>query len=126
MIGIASIGMKVLGWLTGGVADKLLNAYQMKLNAKNDKERIQADILIETLEKQRDVLIAEQGHWITKWIRPAFAFPFVVYVNKIVIWDKVLGWGTTDDLSPEQWQLMGIVFGAYFLSRPVEKWLRKR
>lgn len=115
----------ILGELTGGaikaIGGQLTRAYQAKLDAQNDDARIQADIRIKTLEAQQSVLINEQGHWLTRWIRPAFALPFVVFNIKVVIWDKVLGWGTTDALSPEFWQLQMIVFGAYFLTRPFEK-----
>lgn len=116
---------KVLSWLAGGgiaaIGKELNRAYQARLNAKNDEERIEADKQIAVLEARQAVLLAEQGSWMTRWIRPAFALPFVIYNFKIVVWDKVLGWGTTDSLSPEFWQLQMIVFGAYFLTRPLEK-----
>lgn len=122
---ITRILSHILGGLTGGaikaIGGQLTRAYQAKLDAQNNEARIQADIRIKTLEAQQSVLINEQGHWLTRWIRPAFALPFVVFNIKVVIWDKVLGWGTTDALSPEFWQLQMIVFGAYFLTRPFEK-----
>tara|TARA_R110002126_G_scaffold256585_5_gene399605 strand:- start:813 stop:1199 length:387 start_codon:yes stop_codon:yes gene_type:complete len=103
------------------IGGQLNQAYQAKLNAQNDTQRIDADKRIATLHAQQTVFIAEQGSKITRWIRPAFALPFVVYNFKIIIWDKVLNQGTTDALSPEFWQLQMIVFGAYFLTRPFEK-----
>ena len=115
----------ILGWLTGGgiaaIGKQLNQAYQAKLNAKNNSERIAAEKDISRLEAQQAVLIAEQGSWMTRWIRPAFAAPFVIYDFKIIVWDKVLKLGTTDPLTPEFWQLQMIVFGAYFLTRPLEK-----
>ena len=105
----------------GKIADRLQAAYEAKLRAENDKERIAADIHVKQLEAQMQVLIAEQKNRLTRWIRPAFALPFVIYDFKIVVWDKVLGLGSTDALSPEFWQLQMIVFGAYFLTRPFEK-----
>ena len=116
----------ILGKIFGsGIAGKIADAYQAKLNAANDKERLAADERIAFLEAQERILIAEQGSWMTRWIRPAFALPFVIYNLKIVVWDKVLGWGTTDALSPEFWQLQMVVFGCYFLTRPLEKAFRK-
>jgi hypothetical protein len=105
----------------GKIADRLQDAYEAKLRAENDKERIAADIRVKQLEAKMQVLIAEQKNRLTRWIRPAFALPFVIYDFKIVVWDKVLGLGSTDALSPEFWQLQMIVFGAYFLTRPFEK-----
>lgn len=120
---------KILSWLSSNLADgaissigkQLNNAYQAKLSAQNNDARIEADKRIAQLNAHQAVLIAEQGSWITRWIRPAFAAPFVIYNTKIILWDKVLGLGTTDALSPEFWQLQMIVFGAYFLTRPFEK-----
>ena len=115
----------ILKWLTGGgiagIGEQLNKAYQAKLNAQNDQQRIEAEMTISQLTARQAVLFAEQGSWMTRWIRPAFAFPFVVYDSKIIIWDKVLSLGTTDSLSPEFWQLQMIVFGAFFLTRPFEK-----
>lgn len=115
----------LLSWLAGGgisaIGKQLNRAYELKVNATNDAERIEAELQIAQLSARQAVLIAEQGSWLTRWIRPAFALPFVIYNAKIVIWDKVLGWGTTDPLSPEFWQLQMIVFGAFFLTRPFEK-----
>lgn len=116
---------KILAWLSGGalsiIGTQLNDAYQAKLNAQNNDARIEADKRIAQLHAREAVLIAEQGSWITRWIRPAFAAPFVIYNAKIILWDKVLGLGTTDALSAEFWQLQMIVFGAYFLTRPFEK-----
>lgn len=118
----------MFGFLAGGVfkaiVGQLTAAYKMKMDAKNDGDRIRADILISGLKDQRDVLIAEQKNAITRFIRPAFAAPFIIYNFKVLVWDKVLGWGATDSLPPEFWKLQMIVFGAYFLTRGIEK-LRK-
>lgn len=120
---------KILGWLSSSLAGgaissigkQLNDAYQAKLTAQNNDARVDADKRIAALQAQQAILIAEQGNWITRWIRPAFAAPFVIYDAKIILWDKVLRLGTTDALSPEFWQLQMIVFGAYFLTRPFEK-----
>lgn len=115
----------ILKFATGGglsgVADRIGDAYERKLQAQTDSDKMRIDAEIDTLTLQQQVLIAEQGNWMTRWIRPAFALPFVIYDFKIVVWDKVLKLGTTDPLSPEFWQLQMIVFGAYFITRPFEK-----
>lgn len=119
----------ILSWLTGGgikaIGEELRAGYEAKLRAQTDSERLQAEETIARLEAQRSVLIAEQGSRLTAWVRPAIAAPFVVYIWKLVIWDKVLGYGATDDLSPQLWQMMTIIITAYFLTRPFEKVFRK-
>jgi hypothetical protein len=114
-------GLLGLGNAVSSIAGKIADAQVERAKALTDRERIVADERIKTLEMQRDVLVAEQGSRLTRWVRPAFAFPFVVYVNKLVIWDKVLGWGTTDPLGPELAETLALVIGAYFIARPFEK-----
>lgn len=114
-----------LAWLAGGgiaaIGKELNRAYEAKLNAKNDSERIEADKQIAQLQARQAVLIAEQGSWLTRWIRPALAFPVVFIMGKLFIWDKALGLGTTDGLSDNMWTYIWIVVGFYFLTRPFEK-----
>ena len=105
----------------GKIAESIVVAKTKVLDAKTEQDRIEADVLVNQLEARQSVLIAEQGSWMTRWIRPAFALPFLIYNFKVVVWDKVLGLGITDDLSASYWQLQMIIFGAYFLTRPFGK-----
>jgi hypothetical protein len=122
----------VLSWLGnllgGPFAKAALDAYRAKLAAENTSEKIAADLAVrEMLLEQRErelaseIVIAEQGRWYTALPRPLFAFAFIIYVWKVVVWDKVLGLGTTEPLSGEvsQWAL--IVLTAYFGGRSLEK-----
>lgn len=120
----------ILKWLTGGgiaaIGGELRQAYEAKLKAQTDAEKLAAEETIARLEAQQAVLIAEQGRWLTAWVRPAIAAPFVLYIWKLIVWDKIMGQGATDNLSPELWQMMTVVIGAYFLTRPIETVLRRR
>jgi hypothetical protein len=122
----------VLASLIGlkSIAEKIADAYIEKQKALTDRERIVADERIRTLEMQRNIVVMEQGSRLTRWVRPAFALPFVVYVNKLVLWDKVLGFGATDPLGPDLSETMAIIIGAYFIARPFEKigqaWVGRR
>ncbi len=117
--------LKVLGWLSGSgiaaIGKQLNDAYKAKLDAKNDSERLEAEQAIAQLEARRGVLVAESQSALTAWIRPALAAPFVIFVWKVVVWDKVMGIGTTDPLSDNMSWVMSVVLGAYFLTRPLEK-----
>lgn len=119
---------RILSWFfTKGfssLGEQLNIAYQNKLNAINDRQRIDAEIEIKKINSQISILLQEQRNCVTRWIRPAFAFPFILYNAKIIIWDKILEFGTTSPLSAELWNLQMIIFGAYFIARPIEK-LRK-
>jgi hypothetical protein len=122
----------VLGWLGnligGPFAKAAVDAYRAKLTAENTSEKTAADLAARELgveQRERElatqVVIAEQGRWYTALPRPLFAFAFVIYVWKVVVWDKVLGLGSTDALSGDvaQWAL--IVLTAYFGGRSLEK-----
>jgi hypothetical protein len=122
----------ILGWLGnllgGPFAKAALDAYRARLTAENTSEKIAADLAaremsVEQRERElaAEVLLAEQGRWYTALPRPLFAFAFIIYVWKVVVWDKVLGLGTTDALSGDvsHWGL--IVLTAYFGGRSLEK-----
>src|SRR5438046_2067131 len=96
----------VLGWLGnllgGPFARAAVDAYRAKLTAENASEKIAADLAARELSVEQrerelatDVLAAEQGRWYTALPRPLFASAFIIYVWKVVVWDKVLDLGTT-------------------------------
>jgi hypothetical protein len=122
----------IFGWLgnliAGPLLGKALDAYRAKLSADNTSEKITADLAARELaveQRERElatqVVIAEQGRWYTALPRPLFAFAFIVYVWKVVVWDKVLGPGVTDPLSGDVAQWAMIVLTAYFGGRSLEK-----
>jgi len=122
----------VLGWLGnligGPFAKAAVDAYRAKLTAENTSEKIVADLAARELsvaQRERElatqVVIAEQGRWYTALPRPLFAFAFVIYVWKVVVWDKVFGLGQTAALSGDVAQWAMIVLTAYFGGRSLEK-----
>ena len=72
-------------------------------------------------ELATQAVIAEQGRWYTALPRPLFAGAFIIYVWKVVVWDRVLGLGTTDALTGDVAQWAMIVLAAYFGGRSMEK-----
>jgi hypothetical protein len=122
----------ILSWfgnlLGGPFAKAALDAYRAKLTAENTSEKIAADLAARELDveqREREVAtqieIAEQGRWYTALPRPLFAFAFIIYAWKVVVWDKVLGLGTTDPLSGDVSQWAAIILTAYFGGRSLEK-----
>jgi hypothetical protein len=102
----------------------LKEAYQSKLNAQNDKEKIAADERIAVLQAQRDAITSSEHDPLWNFTRFLFAFPFTLYVNKLVIWDKILGYGSTDNLSVDLWNMFYIILGGYFITQGVKIWKR--
>jgi hypothetical protein len=122
----------LLGWLGnllgGPFAKAAVDAYRAKLTAENTSETIAADLAARELsveQRERELatqaVLAEQGRWYTALPRPLFAFAFVIYAWKVVVFDKVFGWGSTDPLSGDVAQWAMIVLTAYFGGRSLEK-----
>lgn len=122
---LAGLFSSLLGGGLTAITGQIAQAYKDKLAAENDVERIAADERIKTLQAQRDVLVAEvgQGGW-ASWIRPAFATLFLAYNAKLIVWDTMLGWGSTPPLSEHLYTIEGLVIGSYFISRGIEKTAR--
>lgn len=91
----------------------------------NTERRLILDEKLATLDARKDILLAEQGHWSTRMIRPLFAIPFVIYINKLVLWDKVLGWGVTDPLGSDLTQIMLLIIAAYFVDTAVQRFTKR-
>lgn len=106
--------LKLLGLGGGGLAGRLADAYEAKLNAANDKDRIEAEVTIAQLEARRDVLNA--GGWVTRLVQAAWAAPFVLFNFKVIVWDKMLGLGVTDPLGEFERNIGMIIVGFYFLT----------
>lgn len=96
-----------------------------KISAKGEQDQLVHDERIVVLEGRRDILLEETKHAATRWIRPVFALPFIIYNLKVVVWDAVLGWGVTDPLSRDMWYVELTIVGFYFLGRPIEKYFKK-
>ncbi len=86
------------------------------------KSYIQAEI--ETRQAARDIVIAEQGWWVTALIRPAFAYPLAIYYAAVIA-DSLFrfDWNVAALPPPiDDWS--GWIVTAYFLVRGFEKTAR--
>lgn len=99
----------------GTISEDLKEAYRAKQDAKTEQERIAAGERISILEARKTSILAAQSDPFERWVRIGFAFPVVVYQGKLLLWDKVLGLGSTDPLSPELQTFVAIVVGGYFV-----------
>lgn len=118
-------------FLSGGLAGigKIgVDLYGKKLDADGNSEKIVAELAgrelaVEAKEAELNnrLLVAEQGNIVTRWVRPAWAFPFVFYTWKVVIFDICLGLGSTPALRGDLAQMMMAISVAYFGGRTIEK-----
>lgn len=97
--------------ITGKIADARIASIQ----ASTDKERIEQEERVRALEARRDVLKAESDGRVNGVVRALLAAPIVVFLWKVIIWDKVLALGSTDDLSENLWYVTMMVLGFYYV-----------
>lgn len=115
----------ILQLLGGGflsdITKEIGQAYELKLKAETDKDKLEADQRLAYLEGRRAVLMEEQKRWYTAWIRPMIALPVVIYIWKLIVWDTVLKLGVTPYPGDfVNWVVLTVI-GAYFLTRPFER-----
>jgi hypothetical protein len=117
----------LISLITGPFFGLALKAYTAKLQAGNTSENIEATLAARALDLDRreaevnaNVVIAEQGNFLTRMVRPLMAMPFIIFLWKVVVFDKVLGLGTTDPLDPKMWGVFMAVVVAYMGGRSLE------
>lgn len=117
--------LTIISFLGGPVIKGLIDAYQAKLKAGNVESKIAADlaaaeIAAQQIEIQQNTAlkIAEIGH---PWEPEKLAFYIVLaFFAKCVIWDTVLGLGTTPPLKGDVSMWAGLVMSFYFGKRTFE------
>lgn len=117
--------MKIISFLGGPVIKGLIDAYQAKLKAGNVDNRIAADtaaneIAAQTAETNAitQYRIAEIGHWYEP--DKIMGYAVAVYFAKLLIWDKVLGLGSTDPLAGFAATTANLIVAFYFAKRGFE------
>lgn len=117
--------MAILSFLGGPVIKGLIDAYQAKLKAGNIDSKIAADlaaseISAQTAEAQAlaQLRASEIGH---PWEPEKLAFYVtLLFYSKCVVWDTVLGLGTTEPLKGDVSVWAGLVMSFYFGKRTFE------
>ena len=109
--------IKLLKMFTGGLFEALSSAYQAKLTADTNEKKLDAEVDINIIEGNIELLLTEQKRLLTAWIRPAIAAPIVLLIWKLVVYDTMLGLGVTVLSSTVDWLLITVV-GLYFVTRP--------
>ena len=119
----------ILSWLasllSGPIVTGVIDGYKAKLAAGNDKDRIAADLAARELEVQRAEIEAQNAYRIAtvgKWWEPEklMGYTVAVYVAKLLVYDKVLGLGTTDPLGGWIETTANLIVAFYFGKRTFE------
>lgn len=117
--------MSIIGFLGGPVIKGLIDAYQAKLKAGNTSEKIASEtaagemaVQATEIKAQAEYRIAALGYWYEP--DKIMGYAVAVYVAKLLIYDKVLGLGTTDPLAGWIEITANLIVASYFAKRSFE------
>ncbi len=112
-----------MGWLLSipgllsnafGLASKGIDYYIKKADGDTQMAiaLMQADQV--RINAQRDITVAGMSHpvWWVMWV--AFVLPTAGFYWKCLVWDKMLGWGSTDALAGDISVWAGWIVGSIF------------
>ena len=118
----------LLNSVFGAAVGAAVDGYKARLAAGNTSERIAADHAAKELEldaKQRELAtqlsLNENGRWWQALPRAMVHYSFAIWVTKCVVWDNVLGLGSTDPLGGDLATWAGWVMALWFGGRSAEK-----
>lgn len=103
------------------ISDKIADTRVKLAQETNNEKRIVLEETIKGLETRKGVILQAQKDPFERWIRIGFALPFIIYIWKLIFWDKVLALGVTDPLSTDLTSIMFIVLGGYFVDTIVKR-----
>jgi hypothetical protein len=93
--------LSILGFITGlapmltQLANNITDLQKMKVKAQSDTELAQINKQIEEAHDRRQILVAEAasriGIILNGGMRALMALPVVIFLNKWLVWDKVVG-----------------------------------
>jgi hypothetical protein len=120
--------LALLAPLLSGVFSSIADAYKARLAATNTEDKLAVDLAVKEIEAEiaarqqaQTIIIAEQGRWWTALPRAIVQWSFAIFVAKVVVYDKVLGWGSTDALNGDIASWAGMVMVMWFGGRTIEK-----
>lgn len=115
----------IMSFIGGPVIKGLLDAYNAHLQATTSDKQIAADLagkeiaaqMVE-IQEQTKYRVAEIGHPFEP--DKIMGYCVAIYLGKLLIWDKVLGLGTTDPLAGWVETTANLIVGFYFAKRGFE------
>jgi hypothetical protein len=115
----------LLSFIGGPVVSGLINAYKAKLAAGNTSEKIASETASAEIAAQvseTNAIMQYRTAEIGRWYEPDKLMGYFValYFGKLLVWDKVLGLGTTDPLAGFASVTSNLVVSFYFAKRGFE------
>lgn len=107
--------LQLLGIGLPAIIKEIAKARNEYKNAETEEKRIEAQERIDVLNAKKEIILSKQKDRFNSIVQFLWAFPFLIYTWKLLIWDKVLEWGATDPLSPTLEYMMWTILGGYFV-----------
>lgn len=133
--------LAILGFITGlagpisAAVAKIADLNIAKVQAESDIQKAGVDAQIAEAHDRMSVLVAEAGSRINAIIRGLIAFGPMTYLNKVFLFDKVLGsflghsvdgsMFTTDALDSNLWTVVTVCLSFYFVYDIAASWRKK-
>jgi hypothetical protein len=99
-----------------GLLSPIIGLIKAFFGMRTAQAQTAADVENNRVNAQAGVQEAEGHSPINAIVRALFAAPVAIYYAKLFLWDKVLGWGSTDALSSDLTHVSWVVIGFYFLT----------
>lgn len=117
--------MAIISFLGGPVIKGLIDAYNAKLKAGNADNKVAADLAATEIAAQSaeaNAILQYRTAELGRWYEPdkLMGYCVTVYFSKLLIWDKVLGLGTTEPLAGFAAVTANLVVSFYFAKRGFE------
>jgi len=116
----------ILSFLSAPIFNSLLKAYQMRLEAANQSGAQAADVakaamIAEVQQRQanKEIVVATLGHWYTAWPMAIVMGSAAAFFTKCVVWDTMLGWGSTPALGGDVQTSYNLIMAFWFGSAGV-------
>lgn len=115
----------LLSFLSGPLIKGALDAYTIKLKAAGEHDKLTVDLAARELavqtaeiQAQTQLRIAEIG----RWYEPDHlaSYIFVLYLGKVVVWDVMLGLGSTPAIKGDVGTWLGMIAMFLFGKRGIE------
>ena len=123
----------VLSWLGGLLGGPLvraaLEAYRAKLESGANVDAINAELAARELQvqiREMDIQAQIRQSELGRWWEPdkLMGYAVAIYFGKILVWDKVLRLGVTDEVQGWAGTTATLIVGAYFGKRGFENIVR--
>lgn len=115
----------ILSWLTGGglkfIASELRQAHRDRLEAQTDTAKLAADERIAQGLHALEAQTRGRWTWLPKLVRGLWDAPLILYLWKLVVWDKMLGWGATDPLGQFEHMVATAALSFYFVDATLSR-----